>query len=676
MNSEVDTSILNSVNIKRFTNTVIEEYGGEIDRSNSAKWTVTFPDELGQQLERRQGTLVFDPADRELGAGDLLVQPGTRVFSALLDLVQQPGSIGRLRLTEDTLQVNPPNILRESGLSVAVTDFRKNTSDFALSFHFCVRFETPSSFHNEEMFSVTVDPETQTRLPDLTARLTSHLPQLLQQNNEQSPREISQTKVQHSFREAQQAVIDRSRPVVSEIQTEADESANERIGEVSDWYSQRREELDQQVHDQQQEIRKWRQKRRNARKNSTRQKYTKNERQAKKELEQLQIKIERKKQELDKKESAEIDSVIERNEIDVDISLLGITDVTYVRGVLSMELDSGHAKEIVEVSYLPATDEFRGLDCHVCSQDLTDGVRPQLCANGHLIGDPCSTNCRSCGLAYCTGCKTTTHFAACEICWEDVCHSCVATCTSCGTASCADHNSRCKTCNTITCHFCGEECATCGEFHCDAHLSLCPDCGEYHCEAHLQTCDSCGSVRCGTHIGDCQSCGDLVCSDHRDACTTCEGIFCYHHIEACEHCLAEPDQEQRQFCHEHTTECTVGGEVVCSAHRVTRTLGSGYVCEDHRSMCPSCKVEYSEDALTGGRCSACTSIGDAEDKHIPEEIAKEFRSVTAGGNNAYMVILGKKLLGRNKLVVYDIQAKEESHRHNAGMVKQLIGEYQ
>jgi hypothetical protein len=64
-----------------------------------------------------------------------------------------------------------------------------------------------------------------------------------------------------------------------------------------------------------------------------------------------------------------------------------------------------------------------------------------------------------------------------------------------------------------------------------------------------------------------------------------------------------------------------------------------------------------------------------DQKHVPDEIAAEFRSVEAGNNNAYMVILGKKLLGRNKLVVYDLQAREESHRQSAGMIKQLLGEY-
>jgi hypothetical protein len=673
MESEVDTSILNSVNIKRFTQSVLEEYGADIDQSNSAKWEVNFPSAIADKLDREQGTLVFDAADRELGAGDLLVEPGTRAFSALLEIVQQPGSIGRLRLTEDSLQVNPPGVLRESDLNVEVTDFSKRTSDFALTFHFRVQFETPSSFHNEEMFSVTVDPDTQTRLPELTARLTSHLPQLLQQNNEHSSRDVSQPEVQEAFEEAQQAVIDGSRPIISDIREDADQSASERIGEISDWYEQRREELDEQLKDKKSEVRKWKKKRRNARKDSTRRKYVRNRKEAEEELDQLQREVERKKQELDEEESEEIDEVIERNEVNVEVSLLGVTEVTYVRGTLGLELNSGHVTTDIEVSYLPATDEFHGLDCHVCSQDLTDGILPQLCVNGHIAGDPCTTSCRNCGLAYCTSCESNSQFSACLVCWEDICHDCVVNCNQCDSGICDTHHDVCTSCGDVTCHLCGEECSTCGEFNCDTHLSYCTGCDEYHCQDHLFSCNLCESVRCDNHIDTCTKCGELVCSEHRDNCTTCGDVVCDQHTEFCTIC-SYADDTQRGFCSEHSVYCSVGGETLCSDHRIPVTLGQGYVCAEHRQGCSTCKIEYSETKLTDGQCSACQSIGEVDPEHIPTEISDEFRSVKAGGNNAFMIILGKKLLGRNQLVIYNLQTGEEISRHSAGMLKQLMGE--
>lgn len=675
MQSEVDTSILNSVNIKRFTESVLEEYGAEIDRSNSTKWEVTFPEELSQRLDRQHGTLVFDAADRELGAGDLLVQPGTTVFSALLDLVQEPGSIGRLQLTEDSLQINLPAVLQESSLDVESVDFSEHMSDFALTFHFRVQFETPSSFYSEEMFSVTIDPETMTRLPDLTERLTSHLPQLLQQNNEHSPRDVSEAQVQEAFEEAQQAIIDRSRPIVSDLREEADESASERIQEISNWYEQRRDELDQQLEEQRKEIQKWKKKRRKARKDSTRRKYIKNRKEAKQEYERLQDEIQRKKQELNAEESEEIDEVIDRNEIDVEVSLLGVTEVTYVRGTLAVELTSGHATADVELSYHPATDEFRGLDCEVCSRDLTEGVLPQLCANGHLIGDPCSKNCRSCGLAYCDDCGGGSQFKTCEVCWEEICQSCVQTCSSCGASVCDDHKSSCTVCGSITCHLCGEGCNTCDTFHCDSHLDHCLDCDSLHCDEHTRGCAVCGSFRCEADINYCSKCEEQICSDHSATCTTCDDTLCEQHTEACAVCSDNQESEQREFCYNHAVQCSVGGEVICSNHRVSTTIGSGYVCHDHRATCDSCGIGYSETVLTDGQCTACQSLGEVKNKHVPPEILSEFRSVEAGSNDAYMVILGKKLLGRNKVIVYDIRSEEEVNRRSAGMLKQLMGGY-
>jgi len=86
-------------------------------------------------------------------------------------------------------------------------------------------------------------------------------------------------------------------------------------------------------------------------------------------------------------------------------------------------------------------------------------------------------------------------------------------------------------------------------------------------------------------------------------------------------------------------------------------------------------MQYAESTLTDGRCTACSTLGDTRRESIPEEIKSEFREVKAGSNQAYMVILGKKLLGRNKVIVYDRQANEEIDRHSAGMLKQLIGGY-
>ena len=675
MKSEVDTSILNSVNIKRFTKSVLEHHGVEPDRSNSAKWQVTFPRELEERLDREHGTLVFDPADRELGAGDLLVQPGTRVFSALLDLVQQSNTVGRLQLTEDELQVNPPTVLQESRLTVSVTDFNKRTADFALAFHFQVQFETPSSFHSEEMFSVTIDPDTGTRLPDLTARLTAHLPQLLQQDHEHPPGDISQRKVQEAFEEAQQAVIDRSRPVVSDIQDEADESASERIAEISDWYDQRRSELDEQLTEQKKEIRKWKNKYQKARKDSTRRKYIKNRKEAERELEQLKQEIQRKKRELDTEESEEIDEVIDRNEVSVDVSLLGVTEVTYVRGTLTLEVQSPHATCDIEVSYLPATDEFQGLGCEVCSQDLTDGILPQLCANEHLIGDPCATTCRSCGLAYCEDCDTASRFAECELCWDSVCNDCIETCASCNSPICDDHSDVCQSCNATTCRLCGESCDTCGDFHCGAHLTHCPDCDSYHCDTHTDACDHCSSVRCQAHLGECVDCGDIVCSDHGDSCAMCDDILCDDHIQYCAPCSDSPDHSDSSFCPSHAAQCSVGGETLCAAHREATTIGFDHVCESHRQPCRSCDVVYEDTELDDGWCSACRSIGDIDTDQIPKAIVNEFRSVEAGTNDAYMVILGKQLLGRNKLIVCDVRTGDEKHRQSAGMLKQLLGGY-
>jgi len=44
MDTEIDVSVLNSVNIKRFTRSVLEATNADVDYSDSSTWVVTFPD--------------------------------------------------------------------------------------------------------------------------------------------------------------------------------------------------------------------------------------------------------------------------------------------------------------------------------------------------------------------------------------------------------------------------------------------------------------------------------------------------------------------------------------------------------------------------------------------------------------------------------------------------------
>lgn len=675
MKVDVDTSILNSVNIKRFTRSLLEEHGAVIDRSDRAKWEVTFPDALADRLDRESGTLVFDPADRELGSGDLLVQPGTQMFSALLDLVERSGSVGQLQLTEDDLQANPPAVLSESHLDVRMTDFSERTWDSALSFHFRVQFETPASFHSEEMVTATIDPETRARLPDLTDRLTSHLPQLLQQRNEGSVHELPTDDIRQSHEEAQQAVIDQCRPIVEDLREQAEESATERIDEITSWYEQRRDELDQELREQRQEILKWQQKRRKARKESTRLRYVQNRQEAEEAYERLQKQIEQKKRELDTEETKEIEDVIDRNGVDVDVSLLGVTEIRYVRGTVTIELRSDFVDTAIEASYLPATDDFHGVDCAVCSADLTAGVLPQLCVNGHLVGEPCSTSCRSCGRAHCTECDPQSAYRACTVCWEDACAHCRTTCASCDAAICPDHAEKCVSCGESTCHLCGEACSTCGEFQCDEDLRRCPTCDAFHCTTHILTCVDCDTALCETHIRTCDECGDPVCSEHGHRCDDCGETFCERHVELCGIRSADHGDGQYGYCTTHVVRCAVGGTVICSNHREPTTIGSRFVCPDHHEPCATCKIAYRTTELTDGQCAACRSIGAVAEEAIPEELLDEFPSVSAGENEAYLVILGKQRFRRNKVVVYDRRSETEHRRHSAGLLKQLTGQY-
>jgi hypothetical protein len=225
-----DRSVLNRVAIRRFTEGVLDAYGGETRKESSGRWSVELPDELAAELGYERATFVFDPADRAADSGDgrgvreVPLAPGTRPFGALCALadgstpqassepVPRPGPrpssesgsrpmsssdagdeadaraeqggrtserVGRLHLSSDVLQLHVPPVLEAAGFETTIEDFSPRGSERALAFHFRAQFLSVRSYQREETYTIAVDPATRSVLPTLAARLNAHLPRLL-----------------------------------------------------------------------------------------------------------------------------------------------------------------------------------------------------------------------------------------------------------------------------------------------------------------------------------------------------------------------------------------------------------------------------------------------------------------------------------------------------------------
>jgi hypothetical protein len=523
-------------------------------------------------------------------------------------------------------------------------------------------------------------------------------------------------------------------PTAETFQGKEEAAIEERVEEIDEYYDRRRAELDEQVASKREAISEYSEKYDRAAGDETRLRYLREQREAEEDLATLTEEVEERKDELRNEERERISEEIERHRVDVEVDLASVTELTYERGSLSLAVTNGETTAQLSVSYVPATEEYFGLDCESCGTDLlAEGKRseasadqslpstvdrPGLCIEGHLVCGGCAVRCRTCRETRCSTCLDAAgagtesdlagsaasaetdieFFEACWLCREAVCGDCLASCAVCGEGVCADHRAECSTCGAVACFACGEPCAAGGEFHCDAHLTT-PDALEgstesseagrsdrdLYCEAHVASCGECGDRRAIDAISFCRECETALCEAHRRECGICGETRCGEHAIACEHCTDEQERAETEpgsaaspvatFCSAHTKACRGGGEVVCGDHSRPGVIVDGPVCANHRSACELCDVQYAEAGFEAGRCPACRTL----DTETPAEppvaaIAEEFSRTRIGTTPTHAVVQGKRRLRRDEIIVVDRQSGEELRRSKADFFSTLSGE--
>ncbi|PSP74404.1 hypothetical protein BRC86_06140 [Halobacteriales archaeon QS_3_64_16] len=793
--SDPDRSTLDRVAIRRFTASVLDAYGGEVDRETNGRWSVVLPETLAAELGYEQATFVFDPEDRTVGSDQIVVAPGTRAFNALCALAgssapesEPPSSaastapsepvptpeegearvddrpegegaiaggvasgVGRLHLGSDVLQLHVPPTLEAGEFETTIEDFSPRGEERALAFQFRAGFLSVRSYQREETHTITVDPATRSVLPGLASRLNAHLPRLLDPSMGERGGEEGQgnqgTKesravgepfdretVRSAYSAAKRGVSEAVEPTAETLQEKEETAIEERIEEIGEYYDRRRAELDEQVASKRAAISEYSEKYDRAAGDETRLRYLREQREAEEDLADVIEQVEARKEELRSEERERIDEEIERHRIDVEVDLASVTALTYERGSLSLMMTDGETTAQVSVSYVPATEEYFGLDCESCGTDLlaeetrreasANQSQPSavdrlgLCIEGHLVCDECAVRCRTCEETRCSTCLEAAGagtesdragstasagidvepFEACWLCREAVCGDCLASCEVCGEGVCADHRAECRTCGAVACLACGEPCVAGGEFHCDTHLTA-PDTVERstessedersdekrYCEAHVASCGECGGRRAIDAMSFCGACSEALCESHRRECGVCGETRCGEHAIACEHCVDERERAEAEadsaadpvatFCSAHAEACRGGGEVVCGDHSQPGVIVDGPVCDDHRSPCELCKVRYAEAGFEDGRCPACRNLSTETPAEPPvAAIAEDFPTTRIGTTPTHAVVQGKRRLRRDDIVVVDRQSGEELRRSKADFFSKLSGD--
>ncbi|MFB6158690.1 MAG: hypothetical protein ABEJ95_03440 [Candidatus Nanohalobium sp.] len=673
MNADTDLSVLNAANVKRFTEAVIEDSDSEVLEKTDSGWRVKLDGELKQKVGDEEIELVFSPQDRKLGRNQEVVTSDSRFFQQLLEFSSQEFSIAHISLEAENLQTHKPKIfeqaseLGEINYSTEIKNFEPETGKKAYIFHFNTDIETKSSFHRQFMNSIAVDDKGDF-LPSLARRLETHLLQMTEKGQASMDKPIEKESILRAEESARDKLIEEIKPEIEKAEEEANESAEDRIEEISEKYDQRRKELEKEVKEQEEEIEKWKEKYQKARKDNTRKRYIQNKKEAKEELKELKKSVEQKKEALQEEEMEKIDEVIERNSVDVNVGLKGLTVASYSSGKLTLKVSDRGIETEVEITYVPATDTFRDLNCQKCGKDIMPNSLPLLSEKGDIICSDCGLKCRSCGKTVET--KSGTEFDECSICNEEICNGCKQKCGTCGETVCKSHSKKCEQDSKTTCLLCGEACSQCGSFTCDQHLTKGEISEELYCPEHIEECVECGQNIASEKSSYCTSCGSSLCPEDKENCRKCREPVCSKHSDKCVECGDSKDP----FCSDHGVNCQVCDRMLCEEHRERPLLEEGFVCSEHIEECKICRQKYSTESLEEGKCPACQNIQQKATvgQEDVDKILKNNSKAKMGENSKIYTVYIPRRLRRGKIIVFDREGKKISERKTS-IIEKLGG---
>lgn len=670
MNGDKDLSILNTANVKRFTEAVIGNSGSEILEKSDSRWKVKLDGELKQKVGDEKVELVFTSQDRELGRDQEVVTPDSRFFQQLLEFSNQEFSIAHIPVEAENLQIHKPGIFRQANelneinYSTEIKNFEPETGKKAYIFHFNTDIETKSSFHKQFMNSIAVNEEGGF-IPSLARRLETHLLQITEKGQSSVDERIKKESILGIEEKARERLIEEIKPEIEKAEEEANESAEDRIEEISEKYDQRRKELEKEVKEQEEEIKKWKEKYHKSRKDNTRKRYLRNKKEAKEDLEELKKNVDQKKEALQEEEMEKIDDVIERNSVDVNVGLKGLTVASYSSGKLRLRVSDRGIETEVELTYVPATDTFRDLNCEKCGKDLMPNSLALLSEKGDIICSDCGLKCRSCGKT--VEAKSSTEFDECSICNEELCNGCKQKCDTCGETVCKSHSKKCEQDSKTTCLLCGENCSQCDSFTCDQHLTQGEISEELYCPEHIEKCVECGQNIAKEKSSYCTSCGTPICPEDKENCRKCRKAVCSDHSEKCAKCGDSKDP----FCSEHGVNCQVCDIKLCKEHRERPLLEEGFVCSKHIEECKICRQQYSTESLEEGKCPACQNMKQKATvgREDVDKMLKNNSKAKIGENSKIYAVYTPRRLRRGKIIVFDREGKKISERKTSIMEK-------
>jgi hypothetical protein len=384
----IDASLsVTQARVERFAKTYLEMSGCSVQERDD-ELVVTVPETATTDLLNTGTTTIVCSSDPERIGNELALHPESETFQGLLREAADQAPIGRVELMDADAEIQLPDWLVESEVSVASTQFMPYYDRTAVVGLFRIGIETVSEYQTAVLRTGAVDANSMGELPALTDRLLAH------STPDSAPIEATATALNEStVREAINTVgellIEQVQPTIAEIQEGATRAAGAELDEYRQLQDQRIGELEAEISAVSNNIEKL----------STA--VEEIESQAKR-LETLQERknLKTKRDEL-QNELAELTEarsvgfpkkrheVGDRHSLEVVVEPLSVTELQYEQGELEVTVVDSTTETSIRVGYGNGIGVTESLACENCGSTLS-GENP-LRLGGKAT---CCTSCR------------------------------------------------------------------------------------------------------------------------------------------------------------------------------------------------------------------------------------------------------------------------------------------
>jgi hypothetical protein len=164
-------------------------------------------------------------------------------------------------------------------------------------------------------------------------------------------------------------------------------------------------------------------------------------------------------------------------------------------------------------------------------------------------------------------------------------------------------------------------------------------------------CSVCGSLNSKFFEFRCSHDGSQVCYNCYDVCAKCGKLFSTRYMERCK-------ESGNPYCREHLIRCdNCGSPVGVDKYSTCEALGKKVCSCTKFQSCICCEQQYSTESLVGGKCPACTTLIEVEDRTIISPIVRLHPSLEktkrwlVGRNSMNSIIIAKSLFSDTLFVL-------------------------